>query len=298
MTSEEVSEIMKCLVMRIPPLPQFITVGHAVWSPGFQHNKRNFQVYDVLFVVGGKHYMTEEDEIYELSEGGVLVLEPGKTHWGHQPVDVDTDIYWVHFVHPAPIEIVQPDQIPWSTLLRQGTDKDLEPTEQFMYLPKYAHLNLDSIIPTLDEMVILQRSFSMKNALQLHALTSHLLYQLQAVLQTGLNTRAFSLSEKVIHYLNQHLLMPFSADHMQHTLHFHFDYLSRCLKQFTGLSPLQYRHHLQMEKAKILLIQSNLTVGEVGEQVGISSINYFARLFRQHEGISPGQYRANRQKLM
>jgi len=284
--------------MRIPPLPQFITVGHSVWPPGMQHNKRNFQVYDGIIVVSGKHYMTEEDEVYELGVGGILVLEPGKTHWGHRPVDSDTEIYWLHFVHPAPIEIVQPDQIPWSTLLRQGTDKDLEPTEQFMYLPKFAHLNLDSIIPTLDEMVELHRSFSMKNALQLHALTSHLLYQLQAVLHTGLDTRAYSLSEKVIAYLNQHLLTPFSAENMQYTLHFHFDYLSTCLKQFTALTPLQYRHHPQIEKAKVLLVQSDKTVGEIGEQVGIPSMNYFVRLFRKHQGISPGQYRMSRQKLM
>lgn len=289
---------MKCLVMRIPPLPQFITVGHSVWTPGLQHDKRNFQVYDVLFVIRGKHYMTEEDEVYELGVGGVLVLEPGKTHWGHRPVDSDTEIYWVHFVHPAPLGIIQPEQIPWSTLLRQGTDKDLEPTEQFMYLPKFAHLNLDSIIPTLDEMVALHRSFTMKNALQLHALTSHLLYRLQAALYTGLDSRAYSLSEIVIDYLNQHLLTPFNADHMQHTMHFHFDYLARCLKQYTGLSPLQYRHRLQMEKAKALLIHSDLTVGEVGEQVGIPSMNYFARLFRKHQGISPGQYRLTRQKLV
>lgn len=45
---------MLCLEFPIPPLPQFVTVGHAVWSPGDRHFARTFNVYDLLLVKRGR----------------------------------------------------------------------------------------------------------------------------------------------------------------------------------------------------------------------------------------------------
>lgn len=48
-----------CLQLRIPPLPQFLTIGFSIWRIGAQHFGRTFDVYDLLFVRSGMLHMTE-----------------------------------------------------------------------------------------------------------------------------------------------------------------------------------------------------------------------------------------------
>lgn len=49
----------------------------------------------------------------------------------------------------------------------------------------------------------------------------------------------------------------------------------------------------RVEMAKTLLLQSNLSVRDVAEQVGVEDYNYFTKVFRAAVGITPSQYRKN-----
>src|SRR5690554_3998682 len=121
----------------IPPIPQLLTVGHSYWKPGGRHFRRTFQVYDLLLVKKGMLYMTEDGRRYEIGAQKMLILEAGRTHWGHQVCDEETEIYWIHFMHPNPCKSIQAKDIHWSSILKQGTDEDIVPSKQFMFLPKF-----------------------------------------------------------------------------------------------------------------------------------------------------------------
>lgn len=78
---------------------------------------------------------------------------------------------------------------------------------------------------------------------------------------------------------------------MEESLHFHFDYLTRCLKKQTGMTPLQYLRNIQLKRAKMLLETTELTDTEIGEHVGIEGQGYLNRVFRQITGMSAIQFR-------
>jgi len=172
------------------------------------------------------------------------------------------------------------------------------PTDQWMYLPKYGYFDADSLTPLLDEMRAAHRALTIRNASALHALTGQLLHRMQSLIDADAGSRSYRLSERAVRYLREHMLQPFSAARMEEKLHYQFDYLSRCLKQHTGMTPLQYLHRLQMEHARALLHQTELTVQEVADQAGQPNVNYFNRLFRKHYGTSPGQYRKSTRGLL
>ncbi|MHA6484844.1 helix-turn-helix transcriptional regulator [Paenibacillus sp. strain BS8-2] len=285
---------MNCLELTIPPLPQLTTVGHAYWSPGQQHLERTFEVYDLLFVNQGTLYMTEDGIAYDINAGQFLILEPGRHHIGHRPCDETTDIYWVHFVHDAPVRTMDSSSIPWTFSYVRGTDKDLTPQPQVMYLPKHADFHQPDIVPILDRMVELHRQPIASNSLPLQAELAELLVRLQQAAQTRYTSRSRRLCDAAIDYLQQHMTEPFDAKHMEGSLHYRFDYIARCLKKHTGMSPLQYMHDLRIRMALTLLENAELTVGEVGERLGFDSANYFIRLFRKETGMTPGQYRSVR----
>lgn len=64
-------------------------------------------------------------------------------------------------------------------------------------------------------------------------------------------------------------------------------------KTHTGFSPLQYQLNIRINKAKAILSETYLTVGEIADQLGFSSVYYFSRLFRNKTGLSPTAYRAS-----
>ena len=282
---------MNCLELTIPPLPQLVIIGHSIWNPGQQHLSRSFKVYDMLFVMKGILYMSEDDVPYEITAGSMLVLEPNRLHVGHRPCEEETEIYWLHLAHTAPVRTMDSDQIPWSIPFTKGSNLDVIPHQQVMYIPKFTSLHIPSVLPFLQRMMELHQSLSPATSLPLQLQLTGLLTELQTAVRLQYAPRSRILCDQTIAYLQQHLTRPFDAKHMEDTLHFHFDYLARCLKKYTGLSPLQYLHELQINKAKSLLENTGLSVSEIGMQVGIENTNYFIRLFRKRMGVTPGQYR-------
>lgn len=60
--------------------------------------------------------------------------------------------------------------------------------------------------------------------------------------------------------------------------------------QVFGKGMYEYYNHLRMQKAARLLQQENLSVSEVGYQVGFSNLSYFGRLFEKHFGLKPKKW--------
>lgn len=284
---------MLCLEFAIPPLPQFVTAGHAVWKPGDRHFARTFGVYDLLLVTRGTLYMTEVQTEYEIGAGKLLVLEAGLPHFGHCSCAEDTEIYWVHFIHGHPAAHILREDIPWSTLLSKGTVKDVEPSsQQRMYLPKFASVDVQIMEPMMRELNDIHNGLNAENALRLHLLLAKLFAALQAeCARTSEPEPSVRLARAAAAYLNEHWKQPFELAALEENLHFQASYIARCMKRHIGKTPLQYVLHLRLEEAKKLLGGTVLGISEIAERVGIRDPNYLTRLFTAKLGMTPGAYR-------
>ena len=69
--------------------------------------------------------------------------------------------------------------------------------------------------------------------------------------------------------------------------HFHF---IRLFKAVFGETPHQYRSRAQIEKAKHLLILTDLSITDVCMAVGFSSLGSFSALFSRRVGVSPSEF--------
>jgi len=54
-----------------------------------------------------------------------------------------------------------------------------------------------------------------------------------------------------------------------------------------SLSPARYLHTLRMERARLLLERTFLSVKEVMAHVGVNDPSHFSRDFRRHHGVPP-----------
>ena len=69
---------------------------------------------------------------------------------------------------------------------------------------------------------------------------------------------------------------------------YHF---SRMFKKQIGISPLYYVSSLRLQKAKEMLLKTNLTVRDIGLEIGQQSLGTFTTRFTERVGQSPAQFR-------
>ena len=84
-----------------------------------------------------------------------------------------------------------------------------------------------------------------------------------------------------------------SVQYLAEKLHVSPNYLSDTLKVLSGKSTQEHIHLYLMEKAKGILLGTDLSISEVAFKLGFEYPQYFSRLFKDKVGVSPNKYRMN-----
>jgi AraC-like DNA-binding protein len=282
---------MDCLELQMPPLPQLMTVNKVSYQEPFNHFERTFPLYDIILVTKGAFHITEEGESYKIGENSLLVLEPNKRHWGHQSCNPGTTLYYLHFKHSPPLRTLPGEDIQWHSVFTTPNHWDLEPCAQYLYIPKFGEIDTAQLVPMLEQMRAMRGRFTLEHLLPLQAMLGQVLLVLQKAARTSSYSRSQEISRLIVRYMDEHMEKPFRLEDLSKRLNYHIDYLTKCLKKHTGMTPIQYLNRLRIEKARHLLAQTDLPLQCVSEKVGITDYNYFFRLFRKHSGMTPVQYR-------
>ena len=74
-------------------------------------------------------------------------------------------------------------------------------------------------------------------------------------------------------------------------MHLNPDYLSYCFHKEFNTTLTAYINSKRMDQAKYLLMNTDLSIAEIAEQVGIPNVSYFYRQFKKETGKTPQQYR-------
>ncbi len=97
--------------------------------------------------------------------------------------------------------------------------------------------------------------------------------------------------QPVIDYIHQHIHSVVEVGRLATISGLSESQFRRKFKQVFRLPPVQFILKLRILKACSLLRSGSLTIGEVSDQCGFESQNYFARYFRQQMGSTPRDYR-------
>jgi YesN/AraC family two-component response regulator len=74
--------------------------------------------------------------------------------------------------------------------------------------------------------------------------------------------------------------------------------LSKVFKDITGWNFIDYLTNIRIEKAKDLLMETDMKINCIAEKIGYKH-SYFNRLFKKHEGVTPSHFREmNRKKII
>ena len=93
-----------------------------------------------------------------------------------------------------------------------------------------------------------------------------------------------------IDYIQAHLSEDISLEALAHVVGMSMHHFARLFKQSSGYSPYQYVIQCRIERAKMLLLQRQLSIAEVAFAVGFGSQSHLTQYFKRFVGITPKQF--------
>lgn len=227
----------------------------------------------LYFILEGEGYVKVNDRTY-YPKPGELYLLPSNSIQSYGTISDNTfDKYWCHFT--ARIGNINLFQLIETSAYINVMDEALF-KKQFEKLIYYLqNPNLSSgfrvhsiLLDFIAEFIEQSRHVKLKMA------TSPTFYKMNAILI----------------YIEENLDENYSVEHLAKMANFHPNYFISVFKNFTGYTPIQYINRHRIEKAKHLLVMSDLNVSSISNSLGME-LAYFSRMFREQTGFSPTSYR-------
>ncbi|WP_052339698.1 helix-turn-helix transcriptional regulator [Gorillibacterium massiliense] len=280
------------------PLPHYIRSGYSLAGPGRKHPERcAIGEFDLLVVKTGCMYIGEEDRRYEVAEGHALILRPDLHHYPTESCRELTGSFWLHFQTEGSWTTAEDDEDGVGSADRFAGFSNGRPEGRVpafsLRLPQFTRLTKPTRMYEL-----LQQLNTFEGLFHLDAVR----WKQQLLFQEVLEILADSLADLppqppigaadlAASYLRLHYREDVTARDLGTALNFHPVYIARCMQKQFGCSPTEYLLRYRLEQAKLLLLQTDLSIGRIAAAVGFQQAAYFTACFRKWGGESPREYR-------
>ncbi|MBY0010906.1 response regulator transcription factor [Paenibacillus typhae] len=168
---------------------------------------------------------------------------------------------------------------------------------QFEYAQQAIHLSVvDYLLKPVSKDKLVE---SVEKALKAGEEREHLLFMRKMADPQLLAVRneEAALSDPVrqaIQFVEMHIEDAISLQEVAGHVHLNGSYFSALFKEQCQINFSEYVARRKLQKAKELLLKTNLPIAEIASRTGYQAVKYFNKLFKEHEGMSPGRYRSMR----
>ena len=97
--------------------------------------------------------------------------------------------------------------------------------------------------------------------------------------------------QKIKEYVERMMHRNITLKEISQIFHFNRSYLGQKFKNEENISFNEYLLIQRMEKAKVLLEQTDMKVYEIANEVGYTEIDWFYKRFKNYTGVSANEYR-------
>lgn len=115
-------------------------------------------------------------------------------------------------------------------------------------------------------------------------------------LTNGKLSSAVSITNRFKQLLYTHVKSKHRVSDYAKLLHISPNHLNKSVKMITSKSPTKWIDETLVLEAKVLLHQTDFSIGEVASEIGIYDSSYFSRLFKKYEKITPQAFRQRIEK--
>lgn len=270
--------------------------GNVITTAGFQHIQmhtlyppanhpahysfstskgRIIDEYQLLYIVRGSgQFVSAAAGSIRLKEGTILLLFPGEWH-NYKPDDnTGWDEYWIGFNGS-----VMNDRVKNGFFQPEKPVYEIGIQEEIIQLYKKA----------IETAQAGEAGFQQKLSGIVSNLLGHIYYihRTTAFEQTDIANKINKAKAILAEKFNTEIAIEEVAAQVQMS----YSWFRHSFKAYTGFSPNQYILELRIQRSKILLTNSVLSIKEIAWDVGFDNSEYYTTIFRKRTAMTPGAYR-------
>ena len=92
--------------------------------------------------------------------------------------------------------------------------------------------------------------------------------------------------------MRENMLAGITPEEVAGRINMSYSWFRKTFKEYTNVSPAHYIMQLRLRKAKLMLLNSSLSVKEIAYELRYEDSAYFSAIFKKYVGCSPSEYRA------
>lgn len=270
---------MSYTVLELSPNRQVTLCGTNVYPVPEPHLDRIMGEHDLLYMFSGEQSIAQDDEVFTLQTGDLILLRAGSHHWGTAPCTVNMRSMFIHF-----------NNLPGDRGERYLTHEEVaEQKGNTLILPTLIHCGKNNRCTDLfNDIIDVYWSHRPNKERRLTLLLNLLLDEL-AAMGVEEEPQREEWTVAVISMFRKHPERMFSLEELADSVQMNVRTMSARFREITGESVHQYQLNMKLESAYKDLRGGNRTIKDVALSYGFCDAYYFSRMFKKKFGLSPKQ---------
>ncbi|MGL1891243.1 MAG: AraC family transcriptional regulator [Spirochaetaceae bacterium] len=239
--------------------PLFFNGGRLICPSSWKRNLHSHSFYQIIIIYQGKMTVSIDDEIF-IAEAGDVVFYPQKTphkEWNSEEI---------------PLEIIYLD---WE-------GPDINP-------PRIIHDN-HGRIRILSEWILSDYKNSIVNQ---EKAEDNMLQTILYEVEKNAFKKIDDFVQKVKISIFERLDKSLSLEILANIFNMNKYTFLRKYKQSTGRTPMDEVRRIRLERARDLVISTDLTFNEIATKTGLNNEYHLSRIFKKYLQVPPGYFRKN-----
>ena len=259
---------------------KLLNVARATYGGDWHSVPHTHNHVELFFIVGGKGQFLIEDRAYAVNTNDLVIINPNVTH-----TEVSLSAQPLEYIVLG-IEGIE---------LATGANSD----GQFCILDHFESAEFSSCLRNiLRETELEQPGYEDVCQAYMEILIIRLMRNTALSVPTEPQTITGNRQcAAVRRYIDLHFKEPLTLEQLAEEAHMNKYYLAHAFKREYGVSPISYMISRRVEESKYLLAETDLSMSQIAQLLGFSSLSYFSQVFRRTQSLTPMEYRQSNRHL-
>ena len=267
-------------VFTIRGTAKLLNVASAKYGGDWHSVSHTHNHLELFYIIGGKGQFLIQDQLYPVNVNNLVIINPNVPH-----TEVSLNAQPLEYI------VLGIDGIELRTSAASNG--------QFSILDQFESVEISGCLRNiLREMEM--KSTGYKDVCQAYMEILIIRLMRSTALAIPAQPQAVSANRQcaaVRRYIDLHFKEALTLDQLAEEGHMNKFYLSHAFKREYGVSPINYLISRRLEESKYLLAETDLSMSQIAQLLGFSSLSYFSQVFRRTQSLTPMEYRQSNRHL-
>ncbi len=241
-------------------------VGETYCDGRFKIERENSDMMALEYIIEGTGTLEINGQHLIPEAGDVFFLKLGSNHKYFTDNDNAWHKYWIVF------------------------DGKMATTMADLYLPDDTYLFKKCNVKKQFEKIFRLSKEDISYERMVNAITLELM-QIFMYIKNGIEMNNESIAHKIKRMLDKSVENHFNLDNLCEDINYSKNYIINIFKEEYGMTPYQYYLERKIDAAKMYLMHTNMSIGDIAKVLHYADQQYFSSSFKSAAGCSPLEFR-------